>query len=41
MPWFYRLLDDTSKDDNELRVCSDQGYSDEGIPLDIIEIYVQ
>ena len=41
MPWFYRLLEDTIKDDIELRVCSDQGYSDEGTPLDIIEIYVQ
>ena len=41
MPWFYRLLEDTIKDDIELRVCSDQGYNDEGIPLDIIEIYVQ
>ena len=41
MPWFYRLLEDTIKDDIELRVCTDQGYSNEGVPLDIIEIYVQ
>ena len=41
MPWFYRLLQDTSKDDIELRVCSDSGYNNEGVPLDIIEIYVQ
>ena len=41
MPWFYRLLDDMIKDDIELRVCSDQGYNNEGIPLDIVEIYVR
>ena len=41
MPWFYRILDDMTKDDIELRVCGDGGPSQEDIPLDIIELYVR
>ena len=41
MPWFYRLLDDMTQDDIELRVCSDEAPSNEGTPLDIIELYVR
>ena len=41
MPWFYRVLDDITQDDIELRVCSDESFHDEGTPLDIIEIYVR
>ena len=42
MPWFYRVLDDITQEDIELRVCSDQGVSnDEEVPLDIIELYVR
>ena len=41
MPWFLKTLDETTTDNIELRVCSDQGLSDEDIPLDIIEIYVK
>ena len=41
LPWFYRLLDDITQDDIELRVCSDDGPLEEGTPLDIIELYVR
>ena len=27
--------------DHELRVCTSQGYNDEDVPLDIIELYVR
>ena len=40
MPWFYRVLDDITHDDIELKVCSDQSVHDEDEPLDIIELYV-
>ena len=41
MPWFYRVLDDMTQDDIELRVCADDDTSDEDVPLDIIELYVR
>ena len=41
MPWFYRVLDDMTQDDIELRVCSDGGPPEEDTPLDIIELYVR
>ena len=41
MPWFYRILDDMTQDDIELRVCGNQGLPDEDTPLDIIELYVR
>ena len=40
MPWFYRVLDDITDNDIELRVCTDSGTHDEDVPLDIIEIYI-
>ena len=39
MPWFYRVLDDITRDDIELRVCGTEEYED--VPLDIIELYVR
>ena len=41
MPWFLKTLNETTADDIELRVCSDAGLSNEGTPLDVIEIYVK
>ena len=40
MPWFMKTLNETTTEDIELRVCTNQGYSDEDTPLDIIEIYI-
>ena len=41
MPWFLNTLDETTTDNIELRVCSDQGLPDEDTPVDIIELYVK
>ena len=41
MPWFYRILDDISQDDIELRICSDNYALYGHISLDIIELYVR
>ena len=41
MPWFYRVLDDMTQDDIELRVCDDDGVPNENTLLDIIELYVR
>ena len=41
MPWFYRILDDMTEEDIELRMCSDEPTSNERTPLDIIELYVR
>ena len=41
MPWFYRLLDSSTSEDIELRVCYDQDYPDENTPLDTIELYIK
>ena len=41
MPWFYRELNEMTQDGIELRVCADQPYFDEDIPIDFIEVYVQ
>ena len=40
-PWFYMPLPQSTTDNIEMRVCLDQGTSDENIAIEIIEIYVQ
>ena len=40
LPWFYRVLNDITQEDIELRVCGNEAYSNEDVPLDIIELYV-
>ena len=40
-PWFLQVLDDIIQEDIELRVCANEGVTnDEDVPLDIIELYV-
>ena len=41
MPWFIKTLNETTTEDIELRVCGNEGYPDEDISLDIIELYIQ
>ena len=36
-----KTLSETTSEDIELRVCASQGYNDEDVPLDIIELYVK
>ena len=40
-PWFCAELDQHTSDDIELRLSADQTTSDEDIPIEIIELYVQ
>ncbi len=40
-PWFCKELPQPTTDDIEVRVCTDQNYSDEAIPFELIELYVQ
>ena len=40
-PWFCKDLPQSTTDDIELRLCSDQDISKEDIGLEIVEIYVQ
>ena len=41
MPWFIKTLNETTTEDIELRVCSDEHPGDEDTPLDIIELYIR
>ena len=39
-PWFMKQLPSPTTDDIEMRLCTDQGGSDEDFPLETIELYV-
>ena len=41
MPWFYRVLPQEVSDDMEVRVCANEGLDNEGVYVDLLEIYVQ
>ena len=41
IPWFLKTLNEITTDNIELRVCGNEGLSNEDTPLDIIEIYVK
>ena len=41
LPWFYRTLPQEVGDDIEVRICANQGLSDEEIYVELVEIYVQ
>ena len=40
-PWFCTELEQHTSDDIELRLCADEDTSNEDIPIEIIELYVQ
>ena len=40
-PWFYKQLPQPTTDDIEMRVCRDEEASNEGIAVQLVEIYVQ
>ncbi len=40
-PWFCKQLPQPSTDDIELRLCGDEGISNEDTPIEIIEMYVR
>ena len=41
LPWFYRELDMATMDDVEVRMCTDEGFSDEAVLVDQLELYIQ
>ena len=41
LPWFYRQIPLTSRENLEARICYDQGFADESVPVKEIQLYVQ
>ena len=41
LPWFQYWLSQITTDDVEVRICTDERFSDEGILVDILELCVQ
>ena len=40
-PWFYHQLNETTQDYIEVRICTNVGFSNEGILVDNLEFYIQ
>ena len=41
IPWFYKLLSSSTADSVEMRICCDEGTSDEDVAIKNYEIYVK
>ena len=41
IPWFHKVLNSSTTDDVELRVCANQDTSDEDSPVGVYEIYIK
>ena len=41
LPWFHKVLNTTSTDYLELRVCDDASTSHENVPVSFYELYVK
>ena len=41
MPWFNKILSETTTEDIELRVCGSHGIANEDTPLEVIELFVR
>ena len=41
LPWFHKVLNTTTTDYLELRVCADQGTSNEDVPVSFYDLYVK
>ena len=41
LPWFHKILNTTTTDYLELRVCEDEGTSNEDTPLSFYELYIK
>ena len=41
LPWFCKELPEPTSDDLEVRICTNQEFSDEDMPVEVIELYVQ
>ena len=40
MPWFNKTLSETTTEDIEVRMCQDQGTSNEDTLLQVIKLYI-
>ena len=41
LPWFFRQFPVTTTGDIEVRICRDQGFADEGVAVEQLQLYVQ
>ena len=41
LPWFHKVLNSTTTDYLEMRVCTDQGTDNEDVPVNYYEIYIK
>ena len=41
MPWFFRQFPTITTGDIEVRICRDQGFADEGVLVEQLQLYVQ
>ena len=41
LPWFQYQLSEMTQDDIEVRICRDEVFSNEGVLIDILELYIQ
>ena len=41
LPWFCKKLSEPSTDNLEFRLCGDESRSNENIPIDLVELYIQ
>ena len=41
LPWFQYQLSEMTQDDIEVRICRDEEFSNEGVLIDILELYIQ
>ena len=40
-PWFMKELSSSTSDDIEMSLCADEARSNEDVPVEVIELYVQ
>ena len=41
MPWFYRQFAIAQQDDVEVRICTNQSFSDESVTVDQVQLFIQ
>jgi len=41
MPWFFRQFPAAKQEDIEARICHDQWLGDDGIVVDMLQLFVQ
>jgi len=41
MPWFYQVFLNAQKEDIEVRICTDQEFTNEAVVVDQLQLFVQ